>query len=379
MRSPPTITRSGFDGGGGAGGPIGSTTIAGPSSRDGSEGEGEEDTFEVVRLPDRLPVRVDAISLGGGRDAMCWDARLELADPSQLADLAPTVDGPRRVEITINGYPWVIAVEAYDKGETFGETTVSLAGRSVTALLADPYAPARAKEARAARTMVQLANEEVAGTGIAVDYGTVSWLVSAGAWYYDALTPLAALTRLAEASGGVVQSHPSAPTIEIRARYPLSPWAWPTSEPDAVVQDDIVTGVRLQLQSRPQVDAVIVAGERVGVVAKVKRDGEAGQSFAPQQVDPLITHADAARERGRNVLADRGPQAVIDHELPLFAAPLQTGQPGLLLPLMLVQRVAAEGTWHGLVTAVRIDARRQGDAVDVQQTVTLERHYADAD
>jgi len=70
---------------------------------------------------------------------------------------------------------------------------------------------------------------------------------------------------------------------------------------------------------------------------------------------------------------------VIDHELPLFAAPLQTGQPGLLLPLMLVQRVAAEGTWHGLVTAVRIDARRQGDAVDVQQTVTLERHYADAD
>ena len=54
MRSPPTITRSGFDGAGGAGGPIGSTTIAGPSSRDESvedeEGEDEEEeAFDDAR------------------------------------------------------------------------------------------------------------------------------------------------------------------------------------------------------------------------------------------------------------------------------------------------------------------------------------------
>ncbi len=310
---------------------------------------------------------------------MSWAARLALADPSQLTALQPTVAGPRNVEISLNGYAWVIAIEAFDKGDVFGATDVSLSGRSVTAQLAEPYAAPRTRETTALRTMVQLADAEVSGSAVTADYGTVDWLVPGGAWYYDGLTPMSALIRLAEASGAVVQSHPTDPVVQIRARHPVSPWDWPTTSPDVIIQDDIVTGARLQLQSKPLFDAVIVAGERVGVSARVRRDGEAGQTYAPQQVDQLITHADGARERGRNVLSDRGGQASIEHDLPLFGAPLQAGQPGLVLPLMLAQRIAGEGTWHGLVTAVRIEARRQDKAVDITQTVTIERHYADAD
>lgn len=335
--------------------------------------------IEVVRLPDRLPIHVDAVSIDGGRDGWCWAARLALADPTQLAALQPTVTGPRDVEITLNGYAWVISIEAFDKGDVFGATDVSLSGRSVTAQLAEPYAAPRTRETTALRTMVQLADAEVAGSAVTADYGTVDWLVPGGAWYYDGLTPMSALIRLAEASGAVVQSHPTLPVVQIRPRHPVSPWAWTTTAPDVVIQDDIVTGARLQLQSKPLFDAVVVAGERVGVTARVIRTGEAGQTYAPQQVDQLITHADGARERGRNVLSDRGGQASIEHDLPLFGAPLQPGQPGLVLPLMLAQRIAGEGTWHGLVTAVRIEARRQDKAVDIVQTVTIERHYADAD
>lgn len=335
--------------------------------------------ISVVRLPDRLPIDVDAISLAGGRESAYWEASLTLANPAQLEALTPTVTGPRNVEVTINGYAWVIAVEAFDRAQVFGATEVSVRGRSATAQLAEPYALPRTRETTADRTMVQLADAEVAGSAVTVDYGAVSWLVPGGAWYYDGLTPMAALARLAEASGSVVQSHPAQPVVQVRPRYPVSPWLWTTTTPDVVIQDDIVTGMRLQLQSKPLFDAVIAAGERVGVAARVKRAGEAGQTYAPQQVDALLTHADGCRERGRNVLSDRGGQATIEHDLPLFGGPLQAGQPGLVLPLTLVQRVAAEGTWHGLATAVRIDARRQGAAVDVVQTVTLERHYTDAD
>ena len=335
--------------------------------------------ISVVRLPDRLPIEVDNLSLFGGREAWGWEARVALAQPAQLAELSPTVEGPRRVEITINGYRWVVAVEAFDQSRVFGATEVTLTGRSITAQLAEPYARARTHEATVERTMVQLATAELAGSGVTLDYGTVNWLVPAGAWYYTELTPMAALQRLAEASGGVVQSHPELPQVQIRARYPVSPWDWTTTTPDVVIQDDIVTGTRLQLQSKPMFDAVIAAGERIGVAARVRRAGEAGQTYAPQQVDALITHADAARERGRNVLGDRGGQAAIEHDLPLFGGTLQPGQPGLVLPMMLAQRVSGEGTWHGLVTAVRIEVRRQAAAIDVQQTVTLERHYTDAD
>lgn len=185
--------------------------------------------------------------------------------------------------------------------------------------------------------------------------------------------------QVAEGAGAVVQSDPEAATIRIRARYPVSPWEWTTTAPDAIVQDDLVTGERLQLQSRPLFDAVIVAGEQLGVAARVRRDGEAGQTFAPQQIDQLITHADGARERGRNVLSDRGGQASVELDLPLFAQPAAPDLTGLVLPLMLVRRVGAEGMWHGLATAVRISATRSEKAIDAVQTITLERHYTDAD
>lgn len=340
-------------------------------------------TIEVVRLPDLLPIKVDSIGLSGARDAWCWDAQLQLADPAQLAQVQPTVDGPRKLRITINGYPWVIAVEAFDKAEVFGQTQVSISGRSPSAQLAEPYAAARSGETTAARTMHQLADAEVDGSEIGLQYDAVSWLVTGGAWYYDSMTPMAALLRIAEASGSVVQSHPSEPEVRVAPRYPVSPWDWPTTAPDVEIQDDIVTSTRLQLQSRPNYDAVIVAGERVGVAARVKREGSAGQTYAPQQVDQLITHADGARERGRNVLADRGGQASIEHDLPLFSAPLDAGQPGLVLPLQLVRRITGDGTWHGLATAVRISAvlvkTSTGVVFDVTQSVTIERHYTDAD
>lgn len=336
-------------------------------------------SIEVVRLPDLMPIAVDSVSLASSRDTWCWDAQLQLADPAQLAAVQPTAAGPRQLRITINGYQWVIAVESFGRGREFGQARVDIAGRSVTAQLAEPYAAPRSAEVTAARTMHQLADAEVDGSDVTVDYAAVDWLVPGGAWYYDSLTPMAALLRIAAASGGVVQSHPSLPQVLLAARYPVSPWAWTTNAPDVEIQDDIVTGERLQLQSRPNFDAVIAAGEKVGVAARVIREGEAGQTYAPQQIDQLLTHADGARERGRNVLADRGGQASVEHDIPLFPAPLGTGQPGLVLPLQLVRRVAAEGNWHAVATGVRVQAQRNGAAIDVVQTVTLERHYTDAD
>jgi len=94
---------------------------------------------------------------------------------------------------------------------------------------------------------------------------------------------------------------------------------------------------------------------------------------------PLINTAAAGAERGRNILADRGEQAAIDLVVPLFTAPLRPGEVGRILPLDLVEVVAEDGTWHGLCTAVRTGARIGEKAVVIEQTITLERHYSDAD
>lgn len=343
-------------------------------------------TLSVVRLPDRMPIEVDAVSIAGSTNAWGHTVDLTLSRPSDLQHLQPNSSGPRAIEVTINGYVWTALVESYGRrrqvsNEGRPEFGVTVEGRSRTALLASPYAPARTKVTSEERSVAQLVDEELASTGYIADYDTVDWLVPPGAWYYDGTPPLEAISRLAEASGAVVQSDPEDLVLRIVPRYPASPWHWTTTTPDHVVQDDIVVADSLQVRSAPLYDAVVVTGEIAGkgVTATVKRAGEAGTLFAPQASSPLINVDAAASERGRNILSDRGEQANIDMTLPMFPAPLASGQTGRVLPQQLVRVEEAESTWHGQCTAYRVDARLEGKALVVEQTITLERHYSDAD
>ncbi len=338
-------------------------------------------TVSLVRLPDRVPIEVTRISLGASRSTWGWTFDIELADPQQLALLKPTAAGPRQFEVNLNGYVWTGIIEGFQKQREFNGGGVRLSGRSRTALLAAPYAPARVKATTEERSMAQLVAEELADTGFTSTYDTVDWNVPAGAWFYDASTPLDAISALAEASGGVVQSDPAALAMRVRAAYPASPWDWRTTQPDHVLQEDIVLTESLQMRSAPLYDAVVVTGELAGkgVTCKVRKSGEEGRLYAQQVSSPLITVPAAGAERGRNILCDRGEQAAVDLTVPLFAKPLKAGEVGLLLPLDLVEVVGADGTWHGQCESLRIEVCADDRAVVIEQTATLERHYTDAD
>lgn len=338
-------------------------------------------SIEVVRLPDLTPIEVESVGIAGDGNAWGWSLEMSLANVDQLALLTPTVSGRREVRVTVNSAVWTFVIEDFTRQRVHPTRSVSVTGRSRSALLAAPYAPARSKVTTEPRTVAQLVDEELASTGFTAVYDTVDWEVPAGAWFYDGLTPMEAITRLAEASGAVVQSDPVEKILYVRARYPVSPWDWTTNEPDATIVDDVVLADALRNTSAPEYDAVVVTGELAGagVTARVKLPGSAGTLYAPQASSPLINTADAARERGRNILSDRGDQASIDLTLPLFPAPLLPGQTGRVLPLQLVEVQEAGGTWHGLATALRLDVRRDDAAITVEQTVTLERHYTDAD
>lgn len=337
-------------------------------------------SISVVRIPDRTPIEVEGVSILSSVDAWGISFDLDLADGAQLALLKPTAAGPRQVEVTLNGYVWTAIIETYRKQREWNRVGVSLTGRSLTALLAAPYAPARVKATTEDRSVAQLVAEELADTGFTSEYGTVDWVVPAGAWFYDGAPAMEAITRLAGASGAVVQSDPATQQLHVRARYPASPWDWRGTQPDHVLQEDIITSESLQVRSAPLYDAVIVTGELAGkgVTCKVRRQGEAGQLFAPQASDPLINTSAAGAERGRNILSDRGEQAAIELVIPLFGTPLVPGQIGRVQPLDLVEVVGEAGTWHGLCTAVRTEARADSKALVIEQTITLERHYTDA-
>lgn len=341
-------------------------------------------TIDVVRLPDRLPIAVQSVEISGGIGAFGYDLQMTLADTSHLELLRMTESGPAEVEVAMNGYLWTFLIESHTRERAWSNEqglvrTVSLSGRSRTALLAGPYAPARTTVSSFDRLAQQLVDEELEDTGYTADYAALNWVVPAGAWFYEATTPMDAIARVASASGAVVLSDPADKAIHILPRYPVSPWDWTSTAPDRELVDDVILSEAVNVRSVPKYDAVVVSGELAGkgVLVRVVRTGEAGTVYAQQATDPLINTVAVATERGRNILSDRGEQEQIDLTVPLFPITSPLG-PHRVLPLNLVQVLDAAGAWVGLATAVRFSGRRENDAVIIDQSVSLERHYSDA-
>lgn len=343
------------------------------------------DTVTCVRLPDRTPIHVAAFGISGGRDAWGWSLDLALADPDQLALLKPTAAGPRQVELSLNGKLWTFIIESHGQRRDFERgMDITVAGRSRTALLAEPYAPARSKVSMLPRTAAQLVDEELQDTGVIADYETVDWVVPGETWSYQGKSPLDAISDIATASGAVVQSDPAEMIVRVRPRYPVSPWLWTDTAPDVVINADMILDDSLTVRSVPMYDAVVVTGELEGksVAVRVVREGGAGNLYAPQASHVLGNTEAVCTERGRNIMSDRGEQAAITHTVPIMADPVPAGGVGRVMPLDLCEVREPSGYWQGIATDVRIEGRVEssGEAPVwvVDQIVTIERHYSDA-
>jgi len=344
-------------------------------------------SVEVVVLPDRIPLNVDSVDVEASVDSWCWTVRMDLADPGQVALLKPSATGPKSVEITMNGYQWVAIIEGRDSSRAHvsnGGRTASVSGRSQTALLSDSYTARRSLSVSEAKTAQQIALAEVSDRALpfVIEWDGIDWVVPGGVFSYQDQAPIDVISQIAAARGAVVQSTPDGVGLLIRARYPASPWNWSADTSDIALPLDWVGSESAQQQSKPLYDAVFVMGQQQGVICKVVRDGAAGETFAAQVVDSLIVTSDVGRERGRNVLGDRGMQDLVSVEIPLFpAGTITAGSTGLYVPLMLVDVVDPADPYQALAVGVSISARRsddEGGGLEIWQTVSLERHMTDA-
>ncbi|WP_231671833.1 hypothetical protein [Ralstonia pseudosolanacearum] len=328
-------------------------------------------SVDVVRLPGREPIPVKSLQIGIDADSWAWGLSASL--PYRALELVePTAVGPVEIEITINGVSWVMLVESFDVRREFGQASLNIRGRSTAAYLAAPYAPKRSFVPAAPFTARQLAEQELtrAGltTGFALDWRLPDWLVPEGSWGYQSLSPMEVIGRIAEAVGGYINAHPRLRTLVAKPRYSVLPWKWATAPADRVLPIDVVKTLNLRWQEKPTFNAVYVCGERAGVTGHVVRASTAGDLVAPTVVDGLITHADAARERGRAILADVGRQAVVTLELPMLSSI------GLLDPGLLLAVGEGGSTWRGLVRATSIAAEWNA-SLTVRQTIEVVRHY----
>lgn len=329
-------------------------------------------TLSAVRLPERTPVpllaaslRTDAASWGWAFTGSMPFADFGLVNPS-------TREAPVELEVTINGYVWTVLVESFTDNRRFGARTVSLQGRSRSAVLAAPFAPLRSHLQSADRTAAQLGDEELVGTGWTLLWDAVDWLVPGGTYSYSDLAPIDALVRLAASIGARIETDRELLQLAAKPTYPISPWEWEGATPYAILPSNIVTAADGGWQGGTNANGVYVYSENAGFGALVKITGTAGELQVPQIVERLAVSADPARELGRQRLAAAGKIKNEQITTVLMPSPADPG----LIPLGALLDVG-DGTssWRGQVMAVQVSAQREGSAFSVRQQLQVERHF----
>lgn len=313
-----------------------------------------------------LDISVDADSW-----TCAWSATLAW---SEFDALRAERGQPVEMLASLNGHSYKLLMEgAPARQRSFGKWGVSIRGRGIAAALDNPYQDVSVRSnPTQAMTAQQLMADALTINGVsngwASDWQITDWLVPAGAWSHQG-TPIAAVLEVASAVGAIVQAADAAKTLRILPRYPIKPWAWATANPDIQIPLDVMATDSIEPSIKPAYNAVYVGGQAYGVTAFVKRQGTAGDMLAQAITHPLLTAAEATRQRGIAVLGDTGAQERIGMSLPL------SDDTGLIRLNMLADVPDPDDPWRGLVRSVALSAKWQEGGLAVWQNINLERHY----
>lgn len=321
----------------------------------------------LVRISDSQPIPTLSLSLSLDADSWTWGFNASL--PASAQALVEPGDGPVELLASVNGVSFRLLAESLSRERTFGQASIRVSGRGRNAILDAPYAPTMTFQNSSMRTAAQLAGDALTFNGVplgwAVEWGLTDWSVPAGAFTHLG-THISALNAIAQAAGGYVQPHPTSQSLIILPRYPSAPWSWSGVTPDFELPSAVTTRESIQWVDKPVYNRVFVSGESVGVLGQITRAGTAGDVAAQMVTDPLITHVDAARQRGLAVLADTGRIATVGLSLPVLEST------GVITPGNFVRYVDGGVSRIGIVRSTAVSVGES--AREVSQQIVLETH-----
>lgn len=313
-------------------------------------------------------ITLPTLGLSMSIDAGSWTWGFQASLPADtLDDLQPGGSGPVELEVNINNNLYRVLVEQISRDRSFGSSSIRVSGRGKTALLSSPYAPVLTFANSQQRTAQQLMADVLTFNGVplawSVDWQLTDWPVPAGVFNVTG-TYIDGLNSIAGAAGAYLQPHPTSQELSVLLKYPVAPWEWNTVTPDFELPASITVQEGIEWLEKPDYNRVFVSGTSTGVLGQVTRTGSGGTLPAQMVTDALITHVDAARQRGLSILGDTGKQAKVRLRLPVLP------ETGIISPGNFVRYVDGLDTRLGLVRSTSVDAGWP----EVWQSIELETH-----
>lgn len=305
--------------------------------------------------------QIPATSLNIAFDCDSWLPTFSANIPEAARDAVMPAPNPVEVYAYINGSEFRFFVEKVTRNRQFAQRSVSISGRGVACELDAPFAVASQHTNTSDMTAQQLIDAALGYTGYTQTWNITDWLVPAGAFSMFG-TPAAVAGAVAAASGSVLQADWAARDLRMLPRYPVKPWDWAGATPEYVIPADLAQTESIEWLEKPDYNVVYVSGTQQGVVGQVKLTGSAGDKPAPMVTDALITHADAARQRGISILSDTGRKTMMQISMPVLSTV------GVIGVCRLIEFSDGANTRRGIVRANNVSAAWP----TVRQTLTVE-------
>lgn len=320
----------------------------------------------LIRVEGAVPIPTLSMSMSLDVDSWTWSFSASVPGYA-LADIEPEDGVPVAVQATINGVPYRFIVESIARERTFGRSDLRIGGRGRAAVLDAPYAPIMSFSNEFNRTAQQIMNDILVDNGVPlgwdVEWNPEDWNVPAGVFSHQG-SYITALNQVAGSISAYLQPHNTDEVLRVLSRYPVAPWDWAGVTPDFELPSAVMSRESIEWRDKARYNRVYVMGQQAGVNGRVTRAGTAGDYLAPTIVDPLITQAAAARQRGIAVLSDTGRIATVGLRLPVLA------ETGIIAPGSYVKYVDGGVERIGLTRSVQVEVGLPA----IWQTLGVETH-----
>jgi len=329
----------------------------------------------LVRLPDRTPLPVTSMTISTDANSWCWSLTANLGGPEGWALVEPQAPGfmPIEVEAMINGHVWQFLLDLPNHSRQFNNNKTALSGRSRTAWLDQPYDLLTSGYVNQPRTMNQIGEEILDGTGYLLVWEVDDWLVPAKTFIWQNMDRMSRIKKIANSIRACVYSDPKLPILTIYPRYRVQSWMLDSNPVDVTVPASALLDWSKQSDRKPYYNGVYVSGTENGILAWVKITGTDGMQIPDQPiVESLCCDSEgiAARQRGLVELSESAMGYQIQVKTILTNNGI--GGPSLITPMQLVKF----NDIKGFVRSVSVNASLSGGwngVLGVKQTIELER------
>lgn len=333
-------------------------------------------SVSLTRSDDGREIKMLGFSVGIDSNSYTWSfsATVPL---SELFKVDTAHEQRIGVEFVCNGNLWRFILDSCDDSISFGESSLTIKGKSRAMLLAHPYAQQRGFKFDTGMSARQIADAELNRNGVASGFtldwqlaGVNGWNVPANTYSYTGKTPINSLQWIAEAAGGFINADMSADVLHVLAHYPTPSWEWAAQTPSIELPMSLITSRSRGRVNKPAYNGVTIYGENDnGIGALIKRTGTSGGYQPPMVTSDLMTDTAAAISRGKMILSDTGDIGNIGISMPLHS------DFGVLKPSTLIGVNDGE-SWVGVVRGTTITGRLSSNrALEIDQSIDVERHF----